>query len=269
MFPHRKGSQNVWWKIGRNSMKAKGSEGPVGTEAVAIKNIELNKKNFCYPPNGFQTCIEYSLLYAMISEPKMYPEEAVNNEILDEDFFPYLIVAEKPSLIPRIQSKLREENEEEANISYAQLSAILGLSAEKNHDRNNKRVHESNFEGSQSSIFEKLCKKIIKCVIRYAENHNLDRENEVKELLRPVEKHSSRRLEKAVWKDILQTSFLYAASISTGSLPLVMAVAAAVTVAPEPLKEETKNIETFRSDVRRAAVVEHTSLLDENEDDYN
>lgn len=57
-------------------------EGPVavGTEANAIQNMARNAKHFAYPPEGFITPVEHSLLYSMIEFPERYPEDVVKGE---------------------------------------------------------------------------------------------------------------------------------------------------------------------------------------------
>lgn len=120
---------------------------PVGTHAVAVKAIERNGKNFKYPPAGFVTPVEHSLLYAMISQPKVYPSTALSEHILEEDFEQYM-----------------ETNDNSA--SYAQLSALLAHTTE-----NFKPVNEAPNEVSQL-----MCKRVLKIVVRYAEEQGLERE---------------------------------------------------------------------------------------------
>eukprot|EP00569_Conticribra_weissflogii_P009678 CAMPEP_0171370572 /NCGR_PEP_ID=MMETSP0879-20121228/8110_1 /TAXON_ID=67004 /ORGANISM="Thalassiosira weissflogii, Strain CCMP1336" /LENGTH=361 /DNA_ID=CAMNT_0011879057 /DNA_START=43 /DNA_END=1125 /DNA_ORIENTATION=- len=123
-----------------------GNHHPVGTEARALQNIRRNAKLFEYPADGFETPIEHSLLYAMIEFPMNYPESVVRKEIEEEDFEVYLYVNEKErrdsgtaadgggvdtanASDAYIQSA---KNTEQRRASYAQLSALLALSAEKN-----------------------------------------------------------------------------------------------------------------------------------------
>lgn len=136
--------------------------GAVGTEANAIENMRKNAIHFNYPQDGFITPIEHSLLYAMIQYPERYPESVVKNEIEEEDFGDYLYANDKRKGGPsrssgnnnegsnREQQNNSENSEEEggeddedaaastsqsqeeAIVSYAQISALAALSAEKN-----------------------------------------------------------------------------------------------------------------------------------------
>ena len=70
-----------WIRNRRQRRNQRGSRGSaVGTEANAIQNMAMNAKNFAYPPDGFITPIEHSLLYSMIEFPDHYPESVVKSE---------------------------------------------------------------------------------------------------------------------------------------------------------------------------------------------
>jgi hypothetical protein len=103
----------------KQSNKKKAGPKVVGTEAAAKNNLERNQKDFSYPETGFVTQVEYTLLYSMLDAPTIYPENVVKDAIRDEEFDQYLIV-----------NPLRADETEERH-SYAQLSALLTLAAQK------------------------------------------------------------------------------------------------------------------------------------------
>lgn len=118
-------------------------EGPVavGTEANAIQNMARNAKHFAYPPEGFITPVEHSLLYSMIEFPERYPEDVVKGEIDDEDFTAYLYVkigSGRPAASGQDGAADREGDDhaqsqpEDERVAYGQLSALAALSAAKN-----------------------------------------------------------------------------------------------------------------------------------------
>ena len=231
------------------------SRGPVGTEAVALENMKRNRKDFGYPSQGFVTPIEHSLLYAMISEPTLYPEKVVKDQIYEEDFTVYLV---------------GKQVSKEPVVSYAQLSAILALSAEKWPPQpQQEQDDDDSQQAAPTSVPQVLCKTLLQCVIRHAEQHSLDREAEVQELLAPVERLATKRDAKAELAAILPIYIGMGATLVTAN-PLPLWVGAAVTnvmssrvIAQE---DERQNMSSIASQTNRMADIEKASLLDESED---
>lgn len=217
----------------------------MGTEAKAVENIKRNARNFRYPPDGFVTHVEHSLLYAMLSDPKHYPQDVVKQQIDDEDFTQYLVVNTASS----------KANEEDV-ISYAQLSALLALSAEKLPPQKN---------NEETSSQQKLCKALLQCVVHYAEEHDLDRAKEVQEFLQPVQKLAQKHESNAALSAILPFYVGYAASIITLN-PVPMFVGATMTALSDSNTGEQQNVRGFASETSRKADLEKTSLLDETDD---
>ena len=284
------------------------SSAPVGTEANAILNMTRNALHFAYPPTGFETPIEHSLLYAMIEFPERYPEQVVKNEIEDEEFEIYLFVrkeddGKKKDDRRRDENKhtsthdtyysggrreqgRREENEDDENdddekpVSYAQLSALLSLSAEKNppsssssaaEDQQQSRttIYNANASASPSSqlsIGQTLCRKLLKTITRYSDAHNLDRQTEISEFLSPVERRCQIRTEKAALQQLLPAYAGYTLSLMTGNpLPLLIGVVALTT--SDPMVEETSNVSGFSARAGRSGQMETAGLLDECDSD--
>mmetsp|Transcript_25749 Transcript_25749/g.29431 ORF Transcript_25749/g.29431 Transcript_25749/m.29431 type:complete len:271 (-) Transcript_25749:128-940(-) len=242
-----------------NATRTKNKRGPVGTEARAIASLEKNNKAFDYPSEGFVTKVEYSLLYNMIEEPTIYPEETVLNQIADEDFTEYMIVnSTSPT---RQRSYFEEENEdevvvEERIIHYGQLSAILALASEKYPSSSKNRMNSL-------SLAESLSKVVLKIVIDYVEENNLDRESELKDLMDPVERHFIKRDNKHQLKSNLPFYIGYTATVLTLN-PLPMLLGATIMCgSADKMSTERKNIENIANDTQRRADVEKTSLLDE------
>ena len=210
------GQERFRWGSGRQRKNQRGPSSVVGTEKAALEELHSNQKDFRYPAEGFEEKVEYTLLYSMLLNPDVYPEEVVKEFIAEEDFNRYLIVKDA-----RGQFAARSETatEIEARVSYAQLSAILALSAEKfpPKDRKGDSVMNSSTRSTSKydnkSISETMCKYVLKTVVRYAEEHNLDRQTEIQELLGPVERHAEKRNNKAALNQVLPFYIGYAATI--------------------------------------------------------
>jgi hypothetical protein len=114
---------------------------------------------------------------------------------------------------------------------------------------------------ANQSIPQKLCKKVLQCIVEFAEEHGLDRQSEIREVLTPVERYVERRNDKA----LLPFYLGYAASIVTAN-PLPMLVGAASIIAKgDKLEEENRNLQSIASETERRADVEKTGLLDETD----
>ena len=261
-----------------------------------------NASFFQYPPEGFVTPIEHSLLYAMILYPEQYPESVVRKEIHDEEFEQYLYVRDPA---PRQQQDSSSgssrdrghgvvndvsmenpnhdantnnnnhntlQSTQETRVSYAQLSALLALSAEKNPSTTaQERVPPSSSNNPseqqpQLTVGQTLCRKLLKTVTKYAESQSLDRHREIRELLDPVEKRCQIRNEQAALKQLLPAYAGYTLSLVTGN-PLPLLIGAAALVGKDPMVEENENVSGFRGMGGRTADLETAGLLDECEND--
>ena len=69
------------------------------------------------------------------------------------------------------------------------------------------------------SISETMCKYVLKTIVRYAEEHDLDRQTEIQELLEPVERHAEKRNNKAALNQVLPFYIGYAATIIVSVWP--------------------------------------------------
>ena len=214
-----------------------------------MENIKRNSRDFRYPSEGFVTHVEHSLLYAMLSDPKHYPQDVVKQQIDEEDFEVYLEVNTASS---------KASNDDEPVISYAQLSALLALSAEKLPPQEDDNKDEISSQ-------ERLCKVLLQTVVRYAEDHDLDRGKEVQEFLQPVQRIAAKHESSAALSAILPFYVGYAASLVTLN-PLPMFVGATVTALSETNVGEQTNVKTFAKESSRKADLEKTSLLDETDD---
>ena len=285
-----------WIQNRRRNRLRKQVGGAVGTEAKAIQNLQANAKDFKYPPEGFITPIEHSLLYAMIEFPENYPESVVRNEIDDEDFNQYLYVKEDVKrggargsgmLVDFHDDAHHDAGEgsdhetttntptlEEHRVSYSQLSALLALSAAKNPSRatpetsstnNNERGGETDNDKALS-VGETLCRKLLKTITRYSDEHKLDREHEIREFLDPIERRCAVRNEKAALQQLLPAYAGYTVSLLTGN-PIPLLIGAAALTGPDPMIEENTNVHGFRGLGSRTGDMETAGLLDENEFD--
>jgi len=220
----------------------------VGTAAIADSQLEVNANTFAYPPGGFVTRIEHSLLYTMIREPNIFPESTVRGAIDEENFSIYFYV--RPQ---------RGKTVTEYEVSYAQLTAMLALAAEEwSHD---------------SEIPPVLCHKISQCVLRYANDRGLDRKTELDDLLQPLYQYAVKREVSQSKKMMRWIVPALGASVLVGNpLPVYAAyLGANVAQNKEIQKGNVSNTNTDRmmSSGERAANVEHTSLLEEEYDDVS
>jgi len=163
-----------------------------------------------------------------------------------------------------------------ARESYAQLSALLALSAEKNpakatpeqSERSSNNSNTSSVEPSsqQLSIGQILCRKILRTITQYSDAHSLDRNHEIRELLNPVEKRCQLRNEQAALKQLLPAYAGYTLSLMTGN-PLPLLIGAAALTGKDPMMEENTNVSGFRGMGGRTGNLETAGLLDECEDE--
>jgi hypothetical protein len=241
----------------------------VGTEAVALEHLERNRKEFGYPEEGFESRIEYSLLYSMINEPNVYPHDVVKEHIAAEDFSPYLTVAKTSSI-----STKRNANDinEDERVSYAQLSAILALAADKfppppkDNDEEQNQDDGPSPSSNNNSIAQMLGKSVMQCVFRYAQKHNLDRKAEIEELLEPVQRYALKRNNQQSLDMLIPLYVGYAATLITlNPIPVIVGAAVFASKAEEA-KERAQNMKSISSEAARKADEETTSLLDEAEE---
>ncbi|GKY97088.1 hypothetical protein MPSEU_000667300 [Mayamaea pseudoterrestris] len=222
------------------------SKAPVGTEAVALKNIRENSKTFDYPPTGFTTPIEHSLLYATIGQPNLFPNSVIQSIMADEDFTQYLYV--------RHDDKLNN-NPDGTKTSYAQLSAILALAAE--------------VWPPDNDISKLLCKALLQCIVQYSDEHGLDRESEVRELMLPLLRLNERRAGRNALATLLPMYAGLAAAMVTLNPALLWAGYAIgnyynIKAAVDDSGRQ-KKMQAICTETNRAGDVEQTSLLDETE----
>eukprot|EP00980_Cylindrotheca_fusiformis_P021760 scaffold8587_cov97-Cylindrotheca_fusiformis.AAC.8 len=231
--------------------KAVFGNGPIGTEAMAVENVDRNAKAFHYPPQGFLTRIEHSLLYSMILEPSIFPPEAVMNIIAEEDLEQYLYARPPP------KTSLKE-----LPVSYAQLTAMLVLAGEE--------------WDAESKIPQVLCDAIVKTVLDYAERRGLDRRVETQELVTPLLEYSQKRGDKVTLSTIVPIYIGGLASVATGTpIPFWITYVASFAANRNNIRKEVQsdcNLLYIQSAVERASIVEHESLLltttTESLDDY-
>jgi hypothetical protein len=226
-----------------------------GTERNALKQLERNKKSFEYPKDGFEQKIEFSLLYAMLAEPDTYPKQVVYSMVDDEDFEQYM------------------HTNKEGQVSYAQLSAALAYAAEKNppsapsrtNNNNSKEDRHDGHEKKETCVSQKLCKKILQTVVRYAEENDLDRETELEELLSPVKKVAAQRAEKSELKSMIPFYIGYTAALLTANpLPLLIGTVGMAS-ASSANDQEWRNMDAIMKETDRKADIERSGLLDEDE----
>ncbi|KAG7340316.1 hypothetical protein IV203_023859 [Nitzschia inconspicua] len=241
------------------------------SEAVAQKAQQQNAKAFSYPPQGFQTPIEHTLIHTMIRETSIFPAEAVLDAIAKEDFVQYFFVNEDNKNKQKRAALDSVENDDNtnsnisnspttttttthpSNISYAQLTALLALAGEE--------------WAESTKVPEKICQCISKQIVNYANRHNFDRQQELQDLIEPLLEYAR----KARRKQSLQLLPWFAAVAVSVVNPLafyttymaMIAVNGEVMAKRDMSDRNTLDIVDLSN---RRANVEKSSLLDE---DYN
>jgi hypothetical protein len=243
------------------------SKAPIGTEALALKNMTNNGRDFHYPDTGFVTPIEHSLLYATLSQPTLFPPDVIKNLIADEDFSQYLAVRlPEDKSIRSLQQQQRAQQSPNAtdegssppsspSSSYAQLSAILNLAAEE--------------WPADSEVPKVLCKALLQCIVQHAETHDLDRESEVRELMLPLLRLNERRAGKNALATLLPMYIgLGVSMITLNPAGLWAGYAIGNYYNIKSAVQDggrQKKIQTISTEVNRAGDLEQASLLDETE----
>jgi hypothetical protein len=241
----------------RKKQNSKKKAGPkvVGTEAAAKSNLERNQKDFSYPETGFVTPVEYTLLYSMLDAPTIYPENVVQAAIREEEFDQYLIV-----------NPLRADETEERH-SYAQLSALLTLAAQKFPPP----PTEYGTAVPKDSIPQILICALLQTVIRHTEAYNLDRETEVKELLEPLTRLTVKKDAQQTVAFLVPAYLGLGASIVTGNpLPMYLgwAIGGAITANDNTgMQNSASNLSQLKSTTNRSADAEKAGLLEETDYD--
>ena len=231
----------------------------VGTEAEAKRNQELNAKNFRYPSAGFVTPIEYTLLYAMLAVPTIYPESVMLDHIKEQDFTEFMIV--KP---PATSSSAFHELYEEESYSYAQLSALMNMTAEKWPPPKDQQDAQDS-----KSVPQQLCRAILQTVVRHAEQHDLNREEQVQELLAPLGRLNEQKANQAGLALVVPMYLGLGVSMVTANpVPIWIgyAVAGALSANHTPTEAEQRNMRQLNAVGMRMADAEKTGLLDDSEE---
>jgi hypothetical protein len=271
-----RGSSGIAWG-GRNSRKrssqsSQQQQSVVNTEVIAAKALAKNALAFRYPKFGFVTKIEYSLLYSMINRPDIYPAAVIKDAIRAEDFTEYLLVHPDPA------SKQPSED----ICSYAQLSALLALASEKwpppveGQEQQQKQSMSSdsatttttNGVVATSDVARTLCKVLLQCVIRHAEEHNLDREAEIDELFQPFHRVTNDKVNRSAVAAILPAYVGMGASILAGGNPIPFYIGYAVSInAIANQERELANFKQIATTTNRMANVETADLLNDCDHD--
>lgn len=236
-----------------------------GSEAVAVESQRVNAKTFKYPPTGFENWIENTLLYTMIRESSIFPAETVLKAIEEEDFLQYFYVKEEDHMHRTLEEEGKDEEEDRsdprttkvAQVSYAQLTALLALAGEEWR--------------SSSDVPQRLCKIISKEIIKYANKHDLDREQELKELLDPLMEYAKGRgrkqaLQMLPWFAALTVSTLNPLAFYATYMSMLYANSETL----DKGDEADRNTIDMTEMGKKHGNVEKASLLDEdyyNEDD--
>lgn len=252
----------------------------VGTEAIAQMNIQKNGEEFQYPKHGFITPIEHSLLYNMLKEPKIYPRSVLIQHILEEEYDQYIHVCDDSSkrstqqdtttiLESSSHSDSKNDNSDSNynndNVSYAQLSALLALCIEK-YPPTDEDLMNIETKNKNDSVPDVLGKHILQFVISYAESKQLDRQYEIQELLRPVERYTMNR---NVQGELQAVGLLYAAYTATlvtaNPIPGLIGLALWNTKRMQ-CEQNMHNITTFQNETNRRSNIETCGLLEEMEE---
>ena len=122
----------------------------------------------------------------------------------------------------------------------------------------------------KDNVGKVLCKALLKCIVRYAVQNDLDRESELRQFFNPVETYSIKRENKAVLRHVMPMYIGYTASILTAN-PIPIMVGVSMSLGDRMLMKtanERSNVNSFAVESSRRANPEKASLLEEGEDLY-
>jgi hypothetical protein len=255
------------------------------TEVIASQALKKNAQAFQYPSSGFAIKIEYSLLYTMMNHPEIYPATVIQSMIKSEDFTQYMEVNPSASPSKHHDATLTIQDDTQFS-SYAQLSALLALAAEKwpppsssssssdatasSNTENDIRANPSatNYSNDAINVVQVLCQLLIQCVIRHAEAYSLDRETEINELFLPFQRVTSDKANRTAVMAVLPAYVGMTASILTGGNPLPFYIGYAVSInAIANQERDLANFKQIANTTSRMSNVETTNLL--NDTDYD
>jgi hypothetical protein len=254
------------------------------TEVIASQALKKNAQAFQYPSSGFAIKIEYSLLYTMMNHPEIYPATVIQSMIKSEDFTQYMEVNPSASRSKHHDTTLTIQDDTQFS-SYAQLSALLALAAEKwpppssssssdatvsSNTENDIRTNPTatNCSNDAINVVQVLCQLLIQCVIRHAEAHHLDRETEINELFLPFQRVTSDKANRTAVMAVLPAYVGMTASILTGGNPLPFYIGYAVSInAIANQERDLANFKQIANTTSRMSNVETTNLL--NDTDYD
>ncbi|CAJ1959506.1 unnamed protein product [Cylindrotheca closterium] len=244
-----------------------GGGGPIGTEAMIEQHLERNSKLFKYPPQGYWTRIELSILYSMVLEPTIFPASAVCEHIQQsqQEFADAAADADahrktdpqqpqhfmEPYLYERPPPG---QYTAQMTVSYQQFVALLVLAGEE--------------WPAESKVPQLLCQSMVQCIVQYADRHGLDRQVELNQgLQKPLEQYSRKRGAKITLSSMWP---VYVGAITTAltgtALPLGISYVASFALNEKHVQKECvaeENRLHYQLSMERAANPEHESLLDD------
>ena len=242
------------------------------TQTQANEALAENARYFSYPPAGFVSPIEHSLLYSMIRESSIYPPEAIRQAIEEQDFTEFLQIRHDHSS----NKKNKDDDpyhESTQFCSYAQLSALLSLAMHKwppHVEDNNTSSHSTEKQPTntepESSIPQFLSRRLLRTIVEYATEHDLDRQHEIDEFLQPAIQRTRARMDQAANRKLNAPFYAgVALSIATANpLPMYLAyTAGTMSFLQDDSLKEGANLQKVAERSQRTANVETASLMDE------
>eukprot|EP00977_Amphora_coffeiformis_P003656 scaffold710_cov171-Amphora_coffeaeformis.AAC.25 len=191
-------------------------------------------------------------------EPTIYPLDVIRQAIQEQDFDEFLTVKDN-------RRKNTAAGGEEEICSYAQLTAILSLAMQKWPQSTDK-------ENPQDSVPQFLCQALLRTVVRYAKEHDLDRDHEIAEFLNPAVERTKQRMDDAANAKMNLPFYLgLGLSVATGNpLPMYLAYAAGTAsfLKDDVVTKEGAHLEKVSMQSKRTANIETASLMDEMDDDF-
>jgi hypothetical protein len=261
---------------GREAARPPPQHRAVGTEAAARANLERNARLLSYPPEGFETKVEYGLLYSLLTAPPgTYPDRVVASAVAREDFGQYLpVAAPAAAAAAAAATRADPQDDPEQRCSFAQLSALLVAASESfagdpvaappGQQGGTGGERDGDAAAADTvSVPQALCRALIRTAVRHAERNDLDRAECVRELMDPVQRLASDRTANQTLLQVLPMYVGLGASILTGNpLPMYLGYAGSVKMAVDTSKEIAK-LQDLVNAADRAADAEKASLLDE------
>lgn len=231
-----------------------------------------------------------------MNHPDVYPSSTIYTMMKSENYIQYIYVnTNRTTTTTTTNNTTTSKDDTDPICSYAQLSALLALAAEKwpppsssssstdgttvangpsrrNYDdddvsNNNNNNSTTNIDNYNLNIVQLLCQILIQTIVRHAEIHQLDRETEINELFIPFQRVTTNKANQSAIMAIVPAYIGMATSIITGGNPIPFYIGYMMSInAIINQEKELANFKQVAQTTTRMSNVETTNLLYDTDD---